>query len=304
MTKLAFILHARDKVKHVRAACRSMLLQDSPRPIEIIFSDQGSTDGTLGILEDEARRYGGPHAVHVVRCPHVDLRGMGGLNAHITWSMGQTDADFILQLSADDYALPRRAILTWEAFEAHKPSMVLTGMYYVREADGAYEGESAWPDASVGDSWCKLEEMFSKYVGGSASQAWTHEFFDKIGGLDGLGSQDVVMPFLACLDKGAWYIYERLHAYRRCVGVENTGLQSVLEAHPKGSPEHLQVEELIHFQVLTGLYDTLAKMDAAGLRTPEAEALLAQNILDRAAGWNAARVRLSLRQIPPLSFKT
>ena len=299
MTKLAFILHARDKAKHVKIAARSMLFQECERPFEVILSDHGSVDGTKEILEEQARLYNGPNKARFVQCPHTNIRGMPGLNAHINWTMTQTDADFILQLSADDYALPKRVEKVWAAFEEHKPSMALTGMYYVDE-DMKYLAESAHPDK---DGWCILEEMYPKYIGGSASQAWTHEFFDKIGGLSGVGSQDVVMPFLAVLDKGAYYLRERLHCYRKCVGLQNTGLQGVLDAVPEGDPRRMQIEELIHFQVLSGHYAVLMKMDQAGLRTDEAVYHLVQAILDRSASWSNIRQKMTLEGVPPTALR-
>lgn len=299
--KAAFILHCRNKAKYVDIAVRSMLVQETREPIEILLSDSGSTDGSWEILQAAAQSYNGPHKVRAIRCPHQDYPGMHGLNQHINWTMTQTDADIACQLSADDYALQGRVQHVVDAFEAHKPSMVLTGMFYVEETTMKYLGESAWPNE---DGWCKLEEMYPKFVGGSASQSWSHEFFDKLGGLEGVGSQDVVMPFLAVLDKGAWYVHKRLHAYRKVVDPLNTGLEGVLNSVPENTPERLQIEELIHFQVIAGHYGVLRKMHQTGLgMTAEVQSLLAQAILDRAASWTVTREMLSLRRIPPREFR-
>lgn len=299
--KAAFMLNARDKAKHVEFAARSMLLQEDCI-LEIIFSDQGSTDGTRQILDKVAAEYHGSHIVRRLDCPPevCASRGMPGLNAHINWVMTQTDADVILQLSADDYALPGRAAAVIKAFESHKPSMVLTGMYYVNE-DCKYLAESAWPPA---DGWCVLEDMFSKAVGGSASQAWTHEFFDRMGGLQGVGSQDILMPFLACLDKGAYYLHERLHCYRKVVSLDNTGLEGVYHAYPEGHPTRLQLEELMHFQVMAGMYAVLGNAQRLSLMNDRATAVLANAILDRSASWCATRQNMSFAGVPPLPFKT
>jgi len=299
--KAAFMLNARDKAKHVEFAARSMFLQQDCT-LEILLSDQGSKDGTAEILDRVAAEYSGPHTVRRLNCPPEVCapRGMPGLNAHINWAMTQTDADVILQLSADDYALPGRAAAVLRAFEAHKPSMVLTGMYYVNE-DCKYLAESAWPDK---DGWCLVEEMFPKAVGGSASQAWTHEFFDKLGGLQGVGSQDVIMPFLACLDKGAYYLRERLHCYRKVVDPKNTGLEGVYYAYPEGHPMRLQLEELMHFQVMAGMYACLGAAQRLGLMTEAANAALANAILDRSASWCATRQNMSFAGVAPLPFRT
>ena len=297
--KVAHLLTARDKVHYVGDAVKSMFMQ-THRPLEILLSDQGSTDGTAAILDDLARTYNGPHTVRRLNCPHTEVRGMPGLNTHINWAMTQTDADIIVSLSADDYDLAQRVELVVKAFEEFHPSMVLGGMYYVNP-EMKYLGETPWPQE---DGWCKVEEMFPKFVGGSTIQSWAAEFFHKVRGLTGVGSPDVVLPLLAVLDKGAYYVHARAHAYRKVVGEQNTGLESIHDAYPEGDPRRVQMEELIHFQVLAGHYTTLMKMDAAGLRTDEAIHALATAILDRSASWTNTRQRMSLEGIPPIPFKT
>src|SRR6185295_13744110 len=167
-------------------------------------------DGTATILDDMARSYNGPHTVRRINCPDTELIGMPGMNAHVNWAMTQTDAEVVMHLSADDYDLAERALLTRKAFDEHKPSMVCVSQYYVNEKM-EYQGET--PHAHE-DRWLTLEDMTINLMGGSTCQAWTREFWNKIGGLEGVGSMDVVMPPLAVMDKGAWLVKARAHCYR------------------------------------------------------------------------------------------
>lgn len=298
--KFAFMLNARDKAKHVRVAARSILLQESSEPFEVLLSDQGSTDGTREILDEEARTYSGPNTVRRLNCPITEPRGMLGLNVHFDWCMTQTDADVVLQLSADDYTLPTRMEKVRAVFREHGPSMVLCGMYYVGQ-EMEHLGDGVTPAA---DGYGKLDEIVSNSLGGSSAHAWTRTFYEKIGGLGyQIGSQDIVMPFLAACDNGCYFITERLHCYRKCIGPENTGLEGIFFHYPEGSKERQQYEELIHFQVIAGLYTVLRVMDKNGWRTPEREQALATALLDRACGWTIAREKLTLAKIHPLPFK-
>ena len=104
MRKYAMLLTARDKVRHVGDAVKSMFAHVGP-PIELLLSDQGSIDGTGAVLDELAARYKGPHTVRRLQCPRIEVRGMPGLNEHVNWAMTQTDADVVMQLSADDYDL-------------------------------------------------------------------------------------------------------------------------------------------------------------------------------------------------------
>lgn len=299
--KAAFILTARNKSRFVRDAVKTMLAQMC-QPLDIVLSDQGSTDGTREILDEEASKYDGPHKVVRLNCPPevCELEGMPGLNAHINWVMKQIDADVVLQISADDLTHPLRAAKVIEAFKTHKPSMVLTGMYYVDE-NLKYLGESAFPDKS---GWCNAVEMHEKCIGGSASQAWSSEFFYRLGGLSGVGSQDVIMPFVAALDGGVWYIHERLHYYRACASLDNTGLEGVLRAIPEeDAARRLQVEELIHFQIFAGLASNVYAIGRLSLPQGEATQALLQSLISRGLAWCHARERLTLQRIPPLPLK-
>lgn len=298
MRKYALLLTARDKVRHVAAAVTSMFKQVGP-PIELLLSDQGSVDGTRTILKDMAKTYNGPHKVRILDCPETDVIGMPGMNAHVNWAMTQTDADVVMQLSADDYDLAQRSELTIKAFEEHNPSMVCVSQYYVNEKM-EYQGETPH---STEDRWLTLEDMTKNLIGGSTCQAWTREFFEKIGGLTGVGSMDVVMPPLAVMDKGAYLVKTRAHCYRQVHHVSNTGLEGVYYAHPENSKERLQLEELMHFQITAGYYTVIAKMDSAGLRTDDRAITLANCVLDRVASWAMIREKMTFKRIPPIAFK-
>ena len=298
MRKYALLLTARDKVRHVADAVKSMFMQEGP-PIELLLSDQGSEDGTAVILDDMAARYDGKHKVRRLNCPHTDIRGMAGMNAHVNWAVTQTDADVIMQLSADDYDLARRSEYTIKAFEEHNPSMVCVSQYYVSE-EMEYQGET--PHATE-DRWLSLEDMTIKLMGGSTCQAWDRAFWDKIGGLEGVASMDVVMPPLAVLDRGAWLVSAKQHCYRKVLSLNNTGLEGIYYSYHEDDVRRIQLAELMHYQIASGYYTIISKMDASGMRTEEAQLVLANAILDRCASWVATRGNLTFDRIPPIAFK-
>lgn len=299
---LAFMVNNKNKEKYIEVACNSILKQEC-EPFLAVLSDNGSTDNSKAIMDDLASKYDGPHKVLRLDVPQPQEHdGMPGLNAHIDWDMEQFDCPYVIQLSGDDYSLQGRAAKVLAAFRENEPSMVLTGQYTV-DQDMNYVAETGYP---LMDSWVKIEDMFPKYVGGSCSQAWTREFYYKMGGIKGcLGSSDVLMPFLSVLDKGCWFIQERLQCYRKVLGPNNTGLESIFFDIPEDDlPRRKQMEELIHFQVIVGLYEVLGKMYEAKLETRPAEEALSIAISDRAASLVRCRKDLSFMKVPPLPFKT
>lgn len=296
--KLALLLITRNKVIHTAVAVKSMFAQVGP-PIEILLSDSGSNDGTVAILDELARSYNGHHKVRRLNCPSAQSPGMRGMNEHLNWAVTQTDADVVMQLSGDDYDLDQRALLTRKAFEEHSPSMVLVSQYYVSEAM-AYQGETPHADT---DRWCNLEDMTIRLIGGSTCQAWTHEFWEKIGPIDGLASMDVIMPALAVMDKGAYLLKARAHCYRRVLNERNVGLEGVYYSYDEKDPRRIQLAELMHFQVASGWKEVIAKMDKNNWRTQERTVVLANAFVDRCMGLIGCREQMSFDKIPPIPFK-
>lgn len=294
--KGAFLVIARNKAKWVRYAAMSMLAQ-THSPLEIVFSDQGSTDGTREILEECMRSYNGPNKVRLIDCPHLEAKGMMGCNTHLDWAHSQIDADVIMMMSADDRAHPERAAKTMAAYEEHKPDMVLTKQAYVKP-DGTVRGHSLGPDE---ERWCVPNDCFELLVGGSSSQSYTKEFAEAVGPLSAqVCGQDVVMPLLATLRKGAYYLCEVLHDFYEHVDEVNTGLGGQMLAAKNNREKQLQLEEIMHFQGASNLYFVASVMEKWGIQNHPAAQLIAQNIIDRAASWQKIRGQLTLAKVPPL----
>lgn len=287
---------ARNKERHVQRCIASVLA--TTYPCEILLSDQGSTDRTREILVQMVAEYQGPHTVRLVDCPNTEAKGMAGLNAHINWLMDQTDADIIVISAADDITEPERVAKTVEAYEEFNPSMVLTGMWFLDENLG-YEGENAYPSQS---GWVNVDDCISKCVAGSTSISWTREFWDKIKPHPAIIGNDVFMPFLAILEKGTYYLHDRLHSYIKYADPSNTGLEGVWRAADEAGK--LQLEELMHFQTTTALYSILACMDAKGWVNEDAKLAIYQQVLNRAASWTNTRQRMTFEGIPPIPLPT
>jgi hypothetical protein len=86
--KAAYIINARDKAAHVERCVRSAFAQTGCE-LEIILSDQGSTDGTREILGALAAEYVGPAHRARARLPahRRQARHGGRMNAHLAWVM-------------------------------------------------------------------------------------------------------------------------------------------------------------------------------------------------------------------------
>ena len=297
MKKVCFAVPVRDKAKYLPQVLKWHLAQEYS-PLEIILSDQGSTDESLAMMQYAARNYTGPNTVRVLSCPITDIRGMPAFNEHLNWIHNQTDADIFVHCSADDFSYPKRTTKVVEAYEKFNPSMVINGQFFADES-GKYTGETGYPTE---DGFVNVEELYVRMIGGSTIQSWTREFYEKIGGLQGVGSPDMVLPFLACMDKGLYYLNERLHCYVQHADPSNTGLEGVIRT-TKSEDELMQLEELCHFQVTAGVLTAFIKAGEAGIINAEGQSATLREVFNRASSWQRVRQLMALKKVTPLGFK-
>lgn len=293
--RVAYIVPCRDKEKYVGMAVRSVLNQ-TYTGMHIVLSDQGSTDGTLGILKALKRDYTGDNKISILHCPELEPRGMRGMNAHLDWIMGQLDEDVYLITSADDWAAPERTAKTVRAFEEFSPDMVLNALQFIN-ADGSVQGITAHPNE---DGFVSPRKCLEGLVGGSTAHSWTRGFYEAVGGFQSIAGFDCYMPFLATARNGAYFLKEVLHAYIRHEDPNNTGLEGVQRAADEVGKT--QVEELMHFQVSAGFFKANDVLDRWNVTESDTRLALYEQILGRAASWTRVRQKMSLLDIPARSL--
>lgn len=303
--KVACLIPVRDKAYFVSHTIQSTLAQT--RPCEILISDQGSIDDSLTICQSMAAFYTGPHRVRVVSCPHTAERGIAGLNAHLDWMIGQTDAELLIVVSADDLCHPDRVARTVETYDRHRPAYIGTKMQFLRPPTegGKLEIEGLTAFDPHGSRWITAREHIECLVGGSVSTAFDRKFYETIGGLRGHVIPDVYLPFLATFDRGFWMIDEQLFGHVRHARADNAGLGGRLLKASGDNDETLLLNELANYQTVSTLYK--AGRVAARIY-PEAWSsdagvdgvgALYQNIVNRTNDWAVCRDLLNERRLQP-----
>lgn len=295
--KVAFVVPCRNKEKHVGACVRSVLAQ-TYSPMELIFSDQGSEDGSLAAIWNEVKDYRGPNVVRVLRCPETEQRGMAGLNAHLNWIHYQTDADIFIQSSADDVAYPERSARVVEAFEERRPSMVATGQHFAYP-DGQVYG---YTGSALTTGFQSPRKVIESNVGGSASMAWSRKFFEQIGGFDGPEITDLLCAYLAAICDGFYYIDEPLHAYIAYNDPQNMGIEGRIRAADEAGK--LALTELAAYQIshtLCRMYDRAFRLAERGLPwDDDARTALCERLMNQCYGWVNERRKCDAAGVRPL----
>jgi hypothetical protein len=267
VVKFAWCILARDKAAHVGRAMRSAFEQ-TLEGLEIVISDQGSTDGTREAIAREVEAYRGPHAVRVLDCPDTAPRGMAGLNAHFAWVATQIDAEAMMPASADDCALPECAAEMLRLLETSGAAMV--GMPMLTAGpDGAVHGRAAFSE----EGFVSVRQVIEHKIGGSAQMAWRRDFFERIGPVPAICGADVFLPPLACVLGGFFVSQKPLYIYVQHRDAGNMGLEGVLAAAPEA--ERLPIVELMHWQTGRAYEQCLLRMVKLGAGTPDERDALA-----------------------------
>lgn len=332
--KVSFIVPCRNKAGFVARTVESVLAQ-TYSPMEIVLSDQGSTDGTYEIIKNLADAYKGPNTVRVLQCPLTEYSGMAGLNQHLNWLDTQIEGDIVIMCSADDLNHPDRAKYTVEAFEKHNPSYVGTCVQYL-QADLTHQGEVTaygFVDGEMNRPDCFVDpvENIKDMIGSSASSAWARDLFKKYGPLRNVESQDILLPFFATLERGLFYVNRVLHAYVRHANTNNTGLGGVVLAAtnrvaelaekvmalPEGlerqklENEWLAAKNMEHASIETNNYHftsnffaIIRRVQEMGIHlTPELDTALLSKALDGGGIWTLARDNITMMRVEPKAMR-
>lgn len=107
---VTFILFSFNQEEYIREAVEGAFRQDY-QPMDIVLSDDCSTDSTFEIMKKMADAYEGPHNVTVVRNP----ANMGSF-AHIVARGREAVSDIVVVAAGDDISVPQRTSRIVDAF--------------------------------------------------------------------------------------------------------------------------------------------------------------------------------------------
>lgn len=193
----------------IDAAIRGALAQ-TYSPLEIVISDDASTDATWAAIERAVAGYGGPHRLILNRNP-ANL----GIGAHLNRMVGLSHGELLFVAAGDDVSLPQRCERVVEAWLAaqRRPDLISSPVIDLDDA-GRTHGSLVPTDLS---SYRNAADWIARppHVIGAA-QAWTRRVFDRFGPLPaGTVGEDLLMVFRAVTTGGAITLAEPLVHYRR-----------------------------------------------------------------------------------------
>jgi len=238
-----------NKEKYVYRAVASALAQTTP--CEVLVTDAQSTDNSWAEIERavaEAPR-GADHIVRIMQSPVAGANNFRSFSDHWMWAMDQTEAEWVLQCSSDDYSLPDRAKACMEAVATNPCSAIATTMFFEKPGQENRRDCSGFPTQT---GYVNPGEGLIRLAYGSVIAGYNRDFIKRSGGF-GRSTPDVFYGFLAALDKGFYVVCDPQHVHVQHENIENLGFQGKLLA--ASGDDSLLLNELNHLQLMM-LYDS------------------------------------------------
>jgi len=243
------------------------------------------------------------HLVRWLRPPEHGFAGMNaGVNIDFNWVMGEIDADWCLFCSADDEAHPDRVKRTMEIAEEFNPSWIVCNQIYTREEDGSPQGETGFPDRYT--RWISMLEGIQHQCGSSGGFAWARDLYMKYGPINHIESNDVILPIMALMERGMYYIHEHLMTMYLHDDLNNVGAEGQVRG-ARNDQEKAQLVENNNFQCTATWNAILERIVAHGhdkKMSPEAQNAINEKIIGAGYQWAKSRAVLTVEKIPPLQF--
>lgn len=215
---VTFALFAYNQERFIREAVEGAFAQ-TYSPLELILSDDCSTDGTFEIMRRMAATYRGHHRIILNR----NTRNLG-IGEHVYRIFQIAHGKIIVTAAGDDVSEARRVSAIAACFSLHPDVLaVVSSFTYINASSAALPGRwTPHADAySLGN--------FSKGVINTpgAAAAWSRDLVTRWPALHNIVHEDRVLPFRALLAGGLIVgIDDVLVSYRRACGVSQQRLSN------------------------------------------------------------------------------
>ena len=264
-------------------------LEQTYSPLEILISDDCSTDRTFERAAMMVEGYVGPHQIRLNRNPR-NLGLIGHINALFEMAQGEI---FVLA-AGDDVSLAERVARIVEVFERDLAVMIVHSDVVKLNRDGRELGIWRPPIAGKADDLLAVAGGFGIHIG--ATGAYRKEVFERFGPLvERQAYEDLVLGFRARLLGKLAYIESPLVRYRIDTGLSRKQKPLDKEVRTKNRIRSLELKRAVYRQRLVD-YRVFAGSELAVIEAIEAGVRDAEDRLSFHEGrlWSRIRARARL----------
>ncbi|MEQ1805455.1 MAG: glycosyltransferase family A protein [Burkholderiaceae bacterium] len=226
-------------------------------PIEILLSDDASSDSTFARMQAQAEAYSGPHHVVLRRNP----RNLG-IGEHFNIVLREAHGELLVLMAGDDISLPTRVALTAAAWDGSGGRVDLIACPLI---DMSHQGVDLGI-LEVDDlaHWKSLDDWVRRrprVIG--AGHAITRRLFERFGPLPPRAAhEEEINTFRALCSGGAMTLRQPLVRYRRG-GVSQqmrtfTGANYLAWVQRQNSDQLAQHAQWLADAKVAGVYDVVA----------------------------------------------
>jgi len=241
---VSLILFSYNQKNTILEAAKSCLSQDYLGELEILFSDDSSTDNTFDIIQNLKNEYLGKHHLFT----HKNIKNLG-IGAHYNQAIAMTSGELIFTAAGDDISALNRISSIVKAWldDGKKADLITSDLQKIR-TDGSNAEKIIVADLSF---WDTPEKWIRKrpYVVGAA-HAFTRRLHNQFGDFNPeLIYEDQVMAFRASLAGGGLKIHEPLVMYREGgISQDKSNLTTSLD-YLNWSKKHYRLQRAQYLQI-------------------------------------------------------
>lgn len=211
---VTFALFAYNQEEYIREAVEAALSQ-TYSPLEIMLSDDCSSDRTFEIMQAMANEYRGPHTVVLNR----NQRNLG-IGNHANYIFKITRSDFIVMAAGDDISLPERTSLLMEAVAVNFGAMGGGSAFIAIDKKGC---ETARNTVQHG-ARCLEDDDDLRVITGrqitGATAIWSRKLYNFFGPIrEGVNYEDVIFTIRALTLGKVFLLADKPLVKYRLVGV-------------------------------------------------------------------------------------
>jgi glycosyltransferase involved in cell wall biosynthesis len=244
LPKVSLVLFSFNQEKTILEAANSCLSQDYLGELEILFSDDCSTDNTFDIIQALKNGYQGNQHITINK-----NKSNLGIGTHYNKAIAMTSGELIFTAAGDDISAPNRISSIVKAWlHNEKKADLITSDLQKIHTDGSNAEKIIVDDLSY---WDTPEKWIRKrpYVVGAA-HAFTRRLQNRFGNFNPeLVYEDQVMAFRASLAGGGLKITDTLVMYREGgISQDKSNLTTSLD-YLNWSNKHYRLQKAQYLQI-------------------------------------------------------
>lgn len=212
---VSFALFAYNQEKYIQEAIKAAFAQ-TYSPMEIILSDDCSSDNTFQLMQQMTDSYSGSHKI-ILNRNHINL----GVGKHINILLSLCSGELVVLAAGDDVSAPNRTSTICDHWIANGEPPALCSNFWCIDSEGK-QIPCPFPQPRLltarmleNEECLKSFIRERKYGLTGCTEAWSRKVFELFGPLrEGIVAEDAAFAFRAWLVDKIVFISDDLVAYR------------------------------------------------------------------------------------------